>query len=92
MTVLCCLFFRTLCWLSLYNCTALFTSAAIGNTLEQLTQLQHLDLSKERGDFFEGFFETVVSVVDGQVLDKLATLPHLTSLDLSGILSANDTL
>lgn len=77
----------TLSWLSLYNCRKLIADEML-ETLQKLTQLQHLDLSKDDPDepmWFHSFLEATVLLVDEQFLEKLLpSLPNLTSLDLSG--------
>lgn len=81
--------FRTLCWLSLYNCKTVFLSLDPIDTIEKLTQLKHLDLSEDESD------EPVrigspwqFPLVNEDTLEQLlASLPNLTSLDLSGELA-----
>ena len=82
------LFFRTLQWLSLYNCRGLFFSLNLIETLEELTQLQHLDLSRGDPDEpirMQSFLECTQIVADKDFLERLLpSLPALTWLDLSG--------
>lgn len=74
--------------MSLYNCRKLLSSEELINTLEQLTQLQHLDLSKDDPEEpirLVSFLDWTVPLVDEDFLEQLlSSLPKLTSLDLSG--------
>ena len=62
-------------------------------TLQQLTQLQHLDLSRDDPDepvWFQSFLESMVVLVDEEFLEELLPcLPNLTSLDISGQIRFN---
>ncbi|KAJ7372332.1 Protein zer-1 [Desmophyllum pertusum] len=81
---------RTLQWLSIYNCRELFWSENpfLIETLQQLTQLQHLDLSKDDPEENMGlpaFLDCSQILVDKDFLERLLpSLPNLTWLDLSG--------
>ena len=74
--------------MSLYNCRKLLSSDEVLETLVKLTQLQHLDLSKDDPDEFMRlgtFFEWTDPLIDEDYLEHLlSSLPNLTSLDLSG--------
>lgn len=81
--------FRTLQWLSLYNCRELFISyKKLIETLEELTQLQHLDLSKDDPEEpigMHSFLQCAQILADKSFLERLLpSLPNLTWLDLSG--------
>ena len=83
-----CFSFRTLCWLSLYNCRKLVSSGETIESLKKLTQLQHLDLSTDDLDEptrFGSFLAWSMPLVNEEVLEELLScLPNLTSLDISG--------
>lgn len=74
--------------MSLYNCRGLFFSLNLIETLEELTQLQHLDLSRGDPDEpirMQSFLECAQILADKAFLERLLpSLPDLTRLDLSG--------
>ncbi|CAH3037645.1 unnamed protein product [Pocillopora meandrina] len=80
---------RSLQWLSLYNCRKLFSSnQMLLESLKNLTQLQHLDLSKHDPDEvveMDRFLSCSAVLVNRQFLERLLpSLPNLDWLDLSG--------
>ena len=74
--------------MSLYNCRGLFLSLNLVETLVELTQLQHLDLSRGDPDEpirMQSYLKGTHIMADKDFLEKLLPcLPALTWLDLSG--------
>ena len=74
--------------MSLYDCKGLFFNPNLIETLVELTQLQHLDLSRGDPDEpirMQSFLECTQIMADKRFLERLLpSLPALIWLDLSG--------
>ena len=68
----------------MYNCHNLTDSYRLSDTFVQMTALAHLDLSKDPREEEDESSPHLNPRVSGDMMQVLAKLPHLHSLDISG--------